>query len=68
MNFEADDLLDHVDEWKFKLHEKLKNLTPEQEAEFWKQSRQRARALGLTVPEPEQPAKRPVKRARRATG
>ena len=22
MNFEVDDLLDHVDEWKFKLHEK----------------------------------------------
>jgi hypothetical protein len=27
MNFEVDELLDHVDEWKFKLHEKLKNLT-----------------------------------------
>lgn len=30
MNFEVDDLLDHVDEWKSKLHEKLKNLTPKQ--------------------------------------
>jgi hypothetical protein len=45
--------LDHVDVWKFKLYEKLKNLTPEQEAEFWTQSRQRARALRLTVPEPD---------------
>jgi len=68
MNFEVDVLLDLVDEWKFKRHEKLKNLTPEQEAEFWKQLRHRARALGLTVPQPEPPAKRPVKRGRRATG
>lgn len=34
MNFEADDLLDHVDESKLKLYEKLKNLTPQQDAEF----------------------------------
>jgi hypothetical protein len=68
MNFEVDDPLDHVDEWKFKLHEKLKNLTPKQRAEFWKQSRQRARALGVTVPKPEPPAKRPVRRGRPATG
>ena len=68
MNFEVDDLLDHVDEWKFKLHEKLKNLTPQQRTEFWKRSRQRARALGLTVPEPDKPAKLPIKRARRVTG
>ena len=67
MNFEVDDLLDHVDEWKFKLHEKLKNRTPKQRAEFWRQSRQRARALGLTVPETEQPAKRPVERGTTAT-
>ena len=68
MNFEADDLLDHMDEWKFTPHKKLKNLTPKQRAEFWKQSRQRARTLGLTVLEPEQPVKRHVKRGRRATG
>ena len=66
MNFEVDNLLDHVDEWEFKLHEKLEKLTPKQRAEFWKQSRQRARALGLSVPKPEPPAKRPVRRGRRA--
>ena len=66
--YDVDDLLDHVDEWKFKLHEQLKNMTPKQRAEYWKQARQEARALGLTVPEPEKPAKRPIKRGRRATG
>lgn len=66
--YDVDDLLDHVDKWKFQLHEELKKLTAEERAEFWKQARQKARAAGLTVPEPEQPAKRPVKRGRRATG
>ena len=65
--YEVDDLLDHVDEWKFKLHEKLKNMTAQQRAEFWKQARQKLRAAGLTVIEPEPPAKRPVKRGRRDT-
>ena len=68
MNFEVDDLLDQVDTWKFKLHEALKNLTADERAEYWRQARQRARALGLTVPEPEQAAKRSVKQRRRATG
>jgi hypothetical protein len=34
MNCEIDELLAMVDEWKFKLYEKLKGLTPEQEAAF----------------------------------
>jgi len=71
MNYEVgdlDDFLDHVDEWKFKVHEELKNLTPAQRAEYWKKARQEARKLGLTAPEPEPPAKRPAKRRRRATG
>jgi hypothetical protein len=58
-------LLDEVDKWKFKLYEKLKNMTPKQEKEYWKQSRERARALGFTVAEPDEPVKRPVKRRRR---
>jgi hypothetical protein len=65
---DVDDLLDEVDKWKFKLYKKLKKMTPEQEAEHWKQSRQKLRELGLTVPEPGEPAKRPVKRGRRAVG
>ena len=68
MNFEMDDLLDHVDEWKFKLYEKLKNMTPEQEAAFWKKAHEKARAAGLPVLEPDEPAKRKAKRGRRATG
>lgn len=68
MNFEVDDLLDQVDTWKFKLHDALTNLAADERAEYWRQARQRARALGLTVPEPEQAAKRPVKQRRRATG
>ena len=64
---DIDELLDEVDKWKFKLYEKLKDLSPKQEAEFWKRSRQRARALGFTVPEPEEPATRPVKRSRRTS-
>lgn len=48
--YDVDDLLDHVDEWR---------------AEFWIQGRQKLRALGLTFPEPEEPAKPPAKRAHR---
>ena len=65
MNSEIDELLDHVDEWKFKLHEKLKNLTPAQRKIFWNRIHEDARARGLNVVEPEKIAKRPVKRVRR---
>ena len=68
MNFEMDDLLDEVDEWKFRLHEELKAMTPEQRAAFWKQATEKARAAGLTVGEPSVPPKRRTKRASRATG
>jgi len=40
MNWDLDDLLEMVDEWKFKLHEKLKGMTPVQRAEFWRQTHQ----------------------------
>ena len=45
MNYEADDLLDMVDEWKFKLYDKLKSMTPEEETAFWKRARDKARPL-----------------------
>ena len=41
MNSEIDELLALVDEWKFKLYEKLKDLTPEQEAAFWKRAQEK---------------------------
>ena len=51
MNYEAADLLDMVDEWKFKLHDKLTRMTPEEETEFWRLAGEKARARGLRVVE-----------------
>ena len=65
MSSEIDDLLDMVDQWKFKVHERLKGLTPQQRRAFWSRIGQRARKMGLNVIEPEKPSKRPTKRARR---
>jgi hypothetical protein len=56
MSSDLEKFLDHVDEWKFKLHEKLKGMTPAQRKEFWKQIHEEARARGLNVVEPEEPA------------
>ena len=66
MNSEIDELLAMVDQWKFKLHGKLKDLTPEQEAAFWK----KAHAKGLArigTPRRKRPIKRTVKPRRRAS-
>ena len=63
---EIEKFLDHVDQWKFKLHEKLKRMTPAQRKAFWNQIREEASARGLPVAEPETPAKRPTKRVRRS--
>ena len=68
MNFEADDLLDRVDQWKFKLHEKLKDMAPEERATFWKQARAKAHAAGLLLAKPEVPLRGKGKRGPRATG
>ena len=65
MNSDIDDFLDHVDEWKFKLHERLKRMTPAQRKAFWNQIHEQARARGLPVVELEKPSKRPTKRVRR---
>jgi hypothetical protein len=66
MNSGLDEFLDHVDQWKSKLHEKLKRMTPAQRRAFWTKIREDARAKGLPVVEPEKPAKRPTKRVRRS--
>ena len=65
MNSGIDEFLDYVDQWKFKLHEKLKRMTPAQRKAFWANIREEARARGLNVVEPEKPAKQPTKRVRR---
>ena len=36
---EIEEFLDHIDEWKFKLHERLKRMTPVQRKAFWNQIR-----------------------------
>ena len=68
MNYEADDLLDMVDKWKFKLHDKLKKMTPRQRAAFWQDTIDQARASGLPVADGGAAQKPPAKRRRRATG
>ena len=65
MNFEADELLDTVDEWKFQLHEKLKAMTASERQAFWRRIREQARTSGLRVVEPEKMSKRSAKKARR---
>jgi hypothetical protein len=65
MNSNIDEYLDHVDQWKFKLHEKLKHMTPAQRQAFWSQIHEEARTRGLPVVEPEKPARPTTKRVRR---
>ncbi len=65
MNSGIDEFLDHVDQWKLQLHEKLKRMTPPERKAFWHQIHEEARKQGLRVVEPEKKAKRPTKRARR---
>ena len=65
MNSEMDKLLDHVDEWKFKLHEELKGMSAAQRKAYWKQIHDEARARGLHVVEAAKSLKRLPKRVRR---
>jgi hypothetical protein len=64
MNSDIDNLLNHVDKWKFKVHKKLKRMTTTQRKAFWKQVHDEARARGLPVAETQPPTKRPRKRVR----
>ena len=65
MSSDINEFLDHVDQWKLKLHEKLKRMTPAQRQAFWNQVHEEARTRGLPVVEPEKSARRPSKRLRR---
>lgn len=65
MNSGIEELLDHIDEWKVRLHNRLKGMKPAQRRTFWQQIHEEARTRGLPVVEPEQPAKPPRKRTLR---
>src|SRR5262245_23029260 len=68
MNLEANDLLARMDQWKFKLHEKLALVTPSQRAAFWRQTSTHAANLGLPVEEKCGQIEPAPKRAHRRTG
>ena len=53
MNSSIDEFLDEVDQWKFKVHDQLKDLTPKQRAAFWARFGRQARQLGLRVVQPD---------------
>ena len=63
MNLAADDLLVRVDQWKFKLRDKLAGMTPSERAAFWNQTLAQAAALGASVARrPERAPKRTHRR------
>ena len=68
MNSDIDALLDEVDQWKFKAHERLQDLTAKQRQALWARIGQQARAMGLRVVEVDKPAKQPTKRVRPVRG
>ncbi|GEM_PF-6339516 len=57
MNSEYDNVLTQVDQWKFRLHEKLKGMTGAQRKAFWKLIHKQARRDGLPTVELVKPAK-----------
>ena len=65
MNSGIDDLLDMVDEWKFKLHDKLKKMTPAERQAFWTQIHESACKSGLHTAEAQKTVKDTEKRKRR---
>jgi len=65
MSSGIDDFLDHVDEWKFKLNEKLKRMSPAQRRAFWERIHEEARQRGLPLGELPKPAKPQTRRPRR---
>jgi hypothetical protein len=62
MKLEIERFLEHIDEWKFKLHEKLKGMSRARRKAFWNEVHEKARARGLNVVEPETSAKQHAKR------
>ena len=58
MKLEIEKFLEHINEWKFKVHEELKGLSPAERKAYWSRIHEEARARGLNVVDPEKPAKR----------
>ena len=44
MKLEIEEFLDHIDKWKFNVHEELKGLTAAQRKAYWKRIHDWARA------------------------
>jgi hypothetical protein len=65
MSSSIDEFLDHVDQWKFKVYQKLKRLSPLQRKAFWHQIHEQARARGLHVADLARKEKQRGKRSRR---
>ncbi len=65
MNSNIDDYLNEVDQWKHRVHEQLKGLTPKQRAAFWARVGQKARRIGLPLTGPVKRAKPRTTRVRR---
>jgi len=68
MSSSIDDLLDLVDQWKFKLHAKLKKMIPKKRGALWKTAHEEAIARGLRVEPPALLTRPKPKRRPRATG
>jgi hypothetical protein len=66
MSSGIDEFLDHVDQWKLKLHQKLKRMTRIQRKTFWQQFHEEARTRGLRVVDVDKKVKGPGKRTRLA--
>lgn len=65
MSSGTDEFLDHIDEWKAKLSEKLKGMSAAERKAFWRRSHEEARRRGLPVVEADEAAQSSVKRGRR---
>jgi hypothetical protein len=64
MSLDIERFLDHVDQWKCKLHKRLKKMSAAQRRAFWKSCRDEARARGWNVVKPEESVISPAKRVR----
>ncbi len=64
MSSDLEALLDEVDRWKLKVHERLRGLTAKQRRAYWARVAEQARAMGLRVMETEEATKRPRKPGR----
>jgi hypothetical protein len=65
MSSDLDKFLDHVDQWKYKLHDELGQMTPAQRKAFWRKIHDEAHSRRLPVVPASEPSRQPSKRVRR---